>query len=83
MSTYYPRPNELPDYEPDKSCPACGHAEVRTTYCERAYSSSKACWPVVGPHLDRTCQRCCYQWAERPLNVAAASPAASSAAKED
>ncbi len=41
-------------YNPESKCPKCGGDLVSTTY--------------RGNHIERTCQRCHYEWYEKPLD---------------
>lgn len=53
-------------FNPAATCPQCSHNIVRAIY------QAKGCPPISrcgvrrngGEHIDRTCQRCFFEWAE-------------------
>lgn len=61
----------LSTYQPAGACPKCGHGDVNTTYHPDTHA-----WTCVLrgdvrrpdccklEHLERTCRRCQYSWAE-------------------
>jgi DNA-directed RNA polymerase subunit M/transcription elongation factor TFIIS len=51
-------------YDPDRECPKCGNQEVRVQH--RKGDEEDAISPVQ--HMERSCLRCGYQWAELPLD---------------
>lgn len=60
----------LTRFDPDRVCPKCGHDDVGTLYLTS--TAAFACRALRHQHLDRehlhrTCQRCRYEWVERPL----------------
>jgi hypothetical protein len=65
--------SELKPFDPEKTCPKCGHDDVRTFYERDACSASHGCgvdWHNPQEHLDRVCQRCRHTWAEACLAAA-------------
>lgn len=68
MTSLFKSKADLPPFREDASCPKCGHATVGTGYhSEGGMNSSSPCYYITGEHIDRTCQRCGYSWAEAPL----------------
>jgi hypothetical protein len=57
----------LPPFNPDTTCPKCGHDDVLMIYVSghRAWDSPR-CGLVstdkYQEHMDRCCQRCHYEW---------------------
>lgn len=54
---------DLQTYDPDRLCPKCKNAEVRTRYTE-GHQCPKGCLAQMPEHFVRTCQRCFYSWPE-------------------
>lgn len=77
----------LPPYDPDATCPKCGHEDVSTAYignghhwnCKdhgappATFHGSRDC--CADEHLHRTCQRCHYLWREEVQAAAQAEGA--------
>jgi ribosomal protein S27AE len=63
---------ELAKFDEKSICPKCGHGEIGTRYCKGTLSVSltpcrsemKASFEE---HMDRTCERCGYVWAQAVL----------------
>lgn len=56
----------LPPFNPDATCPKCGHDVVKTMYQSRGCRFPADCgvrWDG-SEHHDRVCQRCHFEWAE-------------------
>jgi hypothetical protein len=60
----------LPPYAPEATCPKCGHDTANTVYSKGSWYGAVSCSYSCSErsthreHLERTCQRCHYQWAE-------------------
>ncbi len=60
----------LPPFDPEVTCPKCGHdyVTVRHSNGRQRLSWGGGCSGCpqegCGEHLDRQCQRCGYRWAE-------------------
>lgn len=68
----------LPPFNAGATCPKCGHDQVRVAYVSEHRSwSSPSCGLTheakYVEHLDRSCQRCHYTWAEAVLEAARAT----------
>lgn len=62
---------DLPPYNPEATCPKCGHDDVHTRYEPTAHHHSCQVREMVtdpvcctAEHMERTCRRCGYQWPE-------------------
>jgi DNA-directed RNA polymerase subunit M/transcription elongation factor TFIIS len=61
----------LPVYDSKATCPKCGNSAVRTNFHsdrDRRWFGSP-CYGIDESHIDRTCERCHYQWQEAPLDT--------------
>lgn len=57
----------LNPFDPEATCPKCGHGDIATTYHEEEVPLDP-CWNrVEGEHHDRYCRRCGYEWCEAVL----------------
>ena len=56
----------LPRFNPKAVCPKCDHSEVSTYYRPAEDCGKDECFTCASEVLLRTCQRCRYQWAEKP-----------------
>ena len=68
---------ELKPYDPDATCPKCGHDDIMTVH-HKFGRQSTVCSPSVsayfrdmpeGEHLHRTCRRCRYEWPEAVIAI--------------
>lgn len=60
----------LTPFDPEAKCPKCGHDDVRVNHVGGyRYSCTHEAKPrhPETEHLDRTCQRCHFGWAEAVL----------------
>lgn len=57
-------------FYPSATCPKCGHGAIHTSYHARGgvrCDDHGQGMPWDPEHLERTCQRCHYEWAEAVL----------------
>lgn len=55
----------MKSYNPDASCPKCGHDKVGTEYVPERQKRSPGDWrEPYHEHQERRCERCRYAWAE-------------------
>lgn len=68
---------KLPPYAENATCPKCGHDDINVSYSKGTSFGALGCAYYcslrgsIKEHLDRTCNRCHYQWAEsviEPVN---------------
>lgn len=64
---------ELKPFDPDASCPKCGHRVVGIAYCRHPKVFSDCDHLIhygarIGEHMHRTCKQCGYVWFELPLD---------------
>lgn len=55
---------DMPAYDPNRECPKCRGAEIRTYYDEGHQCEDERCGGSYSECFIRTCQRCHYQWLE-------------------
>lgn len=77
----------LKPFNPNAMCPKCGHDVVRVSYSVGGCPYPADCGVSAafddGEHLDRTCQRCHYEWAEAVMRQPTAALVARVAAEEE
>lgn len=61
-------------FDHTSKCPKCGHKEVSTVYHKAGEHGAGLCTAGIGckgapEYLLRTCQRCHFNWREKPLKV--------------
>ena len=53
-------------FDPRAKCPKCDSTRISIKYCKGSTTFHRCpSNQTAGEHLDRTCQRCGYCWAER------------------
>ena len=55
-------------YNPDSKCPKCGWDKVSVKFCKGDFNCKSYMRDEWKYHLDRTCERCGYTWAEATLD---------------
>lgn len=62
---------ELENFCEKSACPKCGHDKVAVKHCKGCVWSGGGCPSEMSgsyeEHLDRTCERCGYVWAQAVL----------------
>jgi len=65
---------ELMEFDEETACPKCGHDRVVVKYCKGGIMIGRSCPSEMSgsyeEHLDRTCERCGYVWAQAVLDEA-------------
>ncbi len=67
----------LPEYQPEASCPMCGHEKVGTQYQSAVHPRCDSeCFDKRPEYLERRCERCRYSWEEATIEQQASRAAA-------
>lgn len=65
----------LPPFKPDNRCPKCWHPELETQWHEELGRSQSSWFEsnrlTEKEHIQRTCTRCTFRWAEMPMDKVA------------